>query len=115
MISAESLFLSESEPRELRYRLSLRFAIFAEADPNKRIELYQLMRNAYDTRSSVVHGAQLDEFLKLPAQGRVPVSHFVDKLEEVLRKTLHKAIETKPFSDRALVDWEDLILRGVSV
>lgn len=114
LIAAESLFLSdageEGDRGELTYRLSLRFAFFCDDDFYSRRERLQLMRNAYRARSVVVHGGTLDnEKLKLPREGTVSVGKFVEVVEDALRKALHKAIETTPTSNQALLDWDALI------
>jgi hypothetical protein len=114
LIAAESLFLSDAgetkERGELRYRLSLRFAFFAEMEGYSRPQRFRLMRDAYDLRSSLVHGGEIGEqFVKLPT-GNIPFPEFVNLIEETLRKTLQKAVASKPFSKNKLVDWEALIL-----
>jgi len=114
LISAESLFLSDTgetrERGELRFRLALRFAFFTELDGYNRRERFRLMRSAYDARSSVVHGGRLDEDdLKIPGEGKVPLSRFVDVVEEAIRYALHKAIEIKPMGKTTPVDWDALI------
>ena len=53
----ESLFTSSEN--ELSYKLSLRTAIFLEKDPLKRRGLFDMMRGAYEKRSSLVHGSDI--------------------------------------------------------
>jgi hypothetical protein len=115
LISAESLFLSDTaearERGELRYRLALRSAFFVQLDNCSRKELYRFMRNAYDARSAVVHGGLPDDnVLKLPQKGKVSLSEFVDFTEDVLRVALLKAVKTQPVDKVTLVDWDSLIL-----
>jgi hypothetical protein len=114
MIAAEALFLSDTaeakERGEMRFRLSLRFAWFVEADSSSRQERFRHIRNAYDARSALVHGGVLDEnLLKLPGEGQVTLTKFVDATEDILRVALRKAIETAPFSKGKLVDWNSVI------
>jgi hypothetical protein len=115
MISAESLFLSDTaeakDRGELRFRLALRAAFFTELDGFERKELFQFARNAYDARSAVVHGGLPEnDVLKLPKKGKVTFREFVDFAEDFLRASLKKAVKTQPFKDRSLVDWDSLIL-----
>jgi hypothetical protein len=115
MICAESLFLSDvgetKERGEMRFRLSLRFALFAEIEGFTRIDCFNLIKAAYDARSAIVHGGNPDERdLKLPVTGRVSLLQFVDAVEDALRGALHKAIATAPFKSNKLVDWERLSL-----
>lgn len=114
-ISAESLFLSDAgetrERGEMRFRLSLRFGLFAELEGYTRVDAFRLMRNAYDARSALVHGGTIAEKeLKLRNTGGVPLPKFVEAVEDALRRTLRKAIETKPFDKNQLVDWDRLAL-----
>jgi hypothetical protein len=115
MICAESLFLSdvgESKERgEMRFRLSLRFGLFAEIEGYSRVDAFRLMRSAYDSRSAIVHGGSVEESdLKLPSIGTVALMKFVEAVEEALRSALHKAIELEPFAKNKLVDWDALAL-----
>jgi Apea-like HEPN len=115
MISAESLFLSDTgearERGELRYRLALRAAFFVEIDTFSRKDLYRFVRSAYDARSALVHGGLPDNsVLKVPQKGSVPLSDFVSLTEDVMRAALLKAVKTPTFDEKTLVDWDSLIL-----
>jgi hypothetical protein len=115
MICAESLFLSDvgetKERGEMRFRLSLRFGLFAGLMGNDRVDAFRLMRSAYDARSAIVHGGSADEDdLKLPNVGSVTLVKFVEAVEDALRSALHKAIEIKPLTKNKLVDWDALAL-----
>lgn len=90
----------------MRFRLSLRFALFASE--NKRVDNFRLMKTAYDLRSTIVHGGVLEgNAVKVPDKGKIPLSHFVDTLEDELRAALLKAIGLTP-DGKTLVDWEAL-------
>lgn len=73
MISAETLYLSGSGSYELKYRMSLRAAIWADNIDSEWPKSYvqKLMKKAYDVRSEVVHGEQ-------PTNTRYPVGTQID-------------------------------------
>lgn len=115
IVCAESLFLSDAgetrERGEMRFRLSLRFAVFADLQDYGRTDAFRLMRSAYDARSAIVHGGRISpNDLNLPKVGKATLSKFVEAVEEALRATLHQAIETQPIDKSRLVDWDALIL-----
>lgn len=60
MIALEALFSSDA--RELRYRLSLRVAVFLGKNDTEREEILQFMKKAYDARSEIVHGGIFKPF-----------------------------------------------------
>jgi hypothetical protein len=98
------------EKGEMRFRLSPRFAWFVEPDPASRRARFRHVRNAYDTRSALVHGGQPGVgLLELPGEGQVTLVRFVEVTEEFLRVALRKAIETAPSSKGTLLDWDSVI------
>src|SRR5262249_29630803 len=107
MISAESLFLSDiGSTSEMSYRLALRFAHFAGLEGYSKKDAFRFMRNAYDARSSIVHGGTLDgNKLKLLNGDPASLPRFVDEVESELRSTLHKAIIN------GVHDWDSLIFQ----
>lgn len=114
MIAAESVFLSDTgDPQsrgELRYRLALRSAFFIELPSWTRRQVFNVMSRAYDTRSEVVHGEEVNS---VTLQGeQVPLAAFADLVEEHLRTALRKAVKIAAGSPARvqLMDWEDLIL-----
>ena len=118
LIAAESLFLSDykkDDPYigEIRYRMSLRAAVFLGSDGESRKRIFRQMRAAYDLRSSVVHGGEADK-VKLPKQpdGNPPqIENFVWTVQEIVRVALHKAIglAQRPETPASLVVWDELI------
>lgn len=114
MIAAEALFLSDTteakERGEMRFRLSLRFAWFVEANGAARRKRFRHIQNAYDARSAFVHGGTPKEkVLELPNKGKVALIRFVDATEDTLRVALRKAIESSPVSRQKLVDWDSIM------
>jgi hypothetical protein len=114
MIAAESLFLSdtgESKQRgELRYRLAERFAFFVCEVPGcPRRTVFRHIRNAYDVRSSIVHGDAVSEDSLKTLEGKVPIEKFVDLTEQLLRAALKKMIDAQKQSGGVPLDWNRLI------
>ena len=56
MIAFENLYLPDAEG-ELRFRLSIRASCLLEKDDAGREEVFSLLKDAYDIRSKIVHGA----------------------------------------------------------
>lgn len=54
-IALESLFAADCN-QEVKFRASLRIAVFLGETPDKRKEIYNYMRSSYDWRSAIVHG-----------------------------------------------------------
>jgi hypothetical protein len=114
MIAAESLFLHDlggaQERGELRYRLALRTAFLIGSSSESRRQTFDLMRCAYDVRSTVVHG---DAPTSVRLGGQVlSLQDLAAKLEETTRLALRKMIRTAVEKGGAssLVDWDKLIL-----
>jgi hypothetical protein len=113
IIAMESLFLSDAGDSkyrgEMRYRLSERFAFFLEKAPNySRRQLFDFALQAYDVRSAIVHGDTPE--MRLPQEGVVSMDVFVDRVEELLRLAMSKAILSPTSSGNSLVDWKKLIV-----
>ncbi len=104
MIAAESLFLSDSDGGELSYRLAERFALFVGEAPGKaRKALFRLARNAYDLRSSVVHGGTPRPNLLKTLNGPVTLEQFAEMTEQLLRIGIRKAVRL------GLPDWMEKV------
>ncbi|MFH1747646.1 MAG: hypothetical protein ABIG44_11440 [Planctomycetota bacterium] len=109
MIAAEALFLSDihnaKERGELRYRLSLRAAVFLTEEGGDSTIIYNLFRKAYDNRSAIVHGDT--------ASGAANLLKTADEIEDQLRRVLRKSIDKLVMGCRtdALTDWNSLIFR----
>jgi Apea-like HEPN len=84
--SLEALLGTESE---ISFRLSFRVASLLATDDNERAVLFKLMRDFYDTRSTLVHGGHLHEKRsgQLREKHQRSHSHF-DELLALIRQLL---------------------------
>lgn len=79
-IALEGLFLSGGNLGELKFRAALRVARYLDGD---RWNTFKDVRNSYDLRSKVVHGARVE---------LTEVEPVVNGTEDILRKALAKAV-----------------------
>jgi Apea-like HEPN len=115
MIAAESLYLGGGKDTELKFRLAVHAAVWAE--PAKlgatRQEIYEFMRKAYDARSKIAHGGE-PRPSELKFKGNVIVlEEFCRILNDIVRMGLVKAIS---YTERNSITkfeppWEKMILR----
>jgi len=112
MISAESLFLSDSgEPKErgeMRYRLAQRAAVFIDHPTYTRKQLQKYFRGAYDARSSIVHG-ETPKDLHAPEGESLTLPQFTEATEQLMRAALKKAVSIIN-AEGSLRNWDDLVL-----
>lgn len=120
MIAAEALFLSDyskdSYFGEIRYRLSLRAALFLAHERELQKTVFRWMRAAYDLRSTLAHGGEVSgaKVPRLPDGSEVSVVDFVATIQTYIRNALIKAINIahEPGSPYHLVDWDELVFSG---
>lgn len=81
MIGLEALYLPDGN-QELSFRLGLRTALVLETEAKKQKETFNFVKQAYNTRSSIVHGSKykLDETI-------------IERVEGMLRLSIKKWIE----------------------
>ncbi|HZE59767.1 MAG TPA: hypothetical protein VE085_04350 [Burkholderiales bacterium] len=105
LIAAEAMFLTDTENQgEIRHRLSMRTARFLETALSERREVSRFMRDAYDLRSKVVHGATPEVRSKA-----IDLGTFNAKLDSLLRRALQEFIRTVA-SGGSAPDWTDVML-----
>lgn len=103
LIAAESLFLQD-EGKELSYRLRQRVAFLLGTTLQDRLAISSDIKNAYDSRSKVVHGSGKNH--------KEPLSATVPKIEGYLRSSLQKAILLVSQNRRpakAWMNWDTMI------
>ncbi|MEK6336848.1 MAG: hypothetical protein AABM67_18140 [Acidobacteriota bacterium] len=117
MISAEALFFSDYNKDnyigEIRYRLSLRAALFLASEPESQRTIFRWMRDAYDLRSKLAHGGDVSS-MKLPKRPDgtvVYIEEFVGAIQTYIRLALVKAIHlaNDPVAPKNLVEWNELV------
>jgi hypothetical protein len=118
MIAAEALYLTElgNEPYrgELRYRLALRAAVWADASELglAKSEILKLMQSAYDARSAIAHGGTPSTKI-MKIQGRpVELPELVKKTKDVISAGCHKALTAAASGQGWPPDWETIVLTG---
>ena len=120
MIAAEALYLtglgSEAYRGELRYRLSLRAALWAKPEQIgfTRYEVLKLMQSAYDARSAIAHGGTPNaRDIKVRSQ-RVSLEELVKATKLVITTGCKDALNSAVFFGQGWpVDWDALAL-GIS-
>lgn len=85
MVALESMFADE-DPEAIAYKIALRAACLIESDAQKRGDLFDFLKKAYRSRSSIVHGRDKDSWLQ--DRTYIPTQTNLDSLEEVVRKSL---------------------------
>jgi hypothetical protein len=117
MISAEALFFSDYNKDnyigEIRYRLSMRAALFLASEPESKRTIFRWMRDAYDLRSKLAHGGEISgvKLPKRPDGTAVDLEEFVSAIQTYLRSALVKAIHlvNDPSTPKHLVEWDALV------
>lgn len=94
VIAAEALFLGDLDVHdrgELRFRFALRAAKFIEHPSYNELEIFRVMRRAYDARSAIVHGGSPKD-TSLPDNQSADLLTFIDAIEELVRLALRKGL-----------------------
>ena len=113
MVAAEALYLTRTEIQELGFRLALRSAALSDAGALgiTRRQVFDLMKAAYNSRSTIVHGDE-PKPKDLKVKGvPVPLPDFVQATEDVVRQGLRQALNvaTDP-KGKWPPDWDGLTL-----
>jgi hypothetical protein len=115
MISAEALFLSSggSFQGELKYRLAHRAAMLIGDDIGDRKYVFEFMQNAYNVRSSIVHGS----IPKLPKKidgEEYTLEEFCSDIEMYLRVSTKKVVSlvSNISGKRIEIDWKSIVFPG---
>ena len=125
VIALEALLLPDEKIGEYRYRLSLRGAALLGKDPLDRAAVKRNLAEAYDCRSSIVHGSkekpETVSWRKKPESGEklatdeVAFRDFVDYVSDYLRdliEKLRRRVEEKNLVRVLQEDIDDDIAKG---
>ncbi|MFT5719989.1 MAG: hypothetical protein ACI9W6_000278 [Motiliproteus sp.] len=96
-IILESIFLTDGNKDQLRYRLSLRAALFLGPTLEERKRIFKLIKEAYDITSSAVHN------------GKFSKSDRTETLIEAAKLTKTALVK---LIDKGKVNWEELELEN---
>jgi hypothetical protein len=97
VIAAEALFLGDLDVHdrgELRFRFALRAAKFIEHQSYSELEIFRVMRRAYDARSAIVHGGSPKD-TRLPDNQSAELPTFIDAIEKLVRLGLRKGLSMR--------------------
>ncbi|MCV0367241.1 MAG: hypothetical protein K5798_08290 [Nitrosopumilus sp.] len=89
MICLESLL--QDEQGELRFRLSIRTALFLETDKSKRNRVYKVIKKGYDIRSAIAHGGDAS-VIKIDEE-EITLENLVVEIEEYVRRSIKEFIK----------------------
>jgi hypothetical protein len=116
MIAAEALYLTqlgkEQDRGELRYRLALRAATWADEQEHgmTKLDVFKLMRSAYDSRSAVAHGGSPDpKEMKIKGK-RVELPELVKATRTVVAQGCRRALAAAASGTSWPPDWDAIIL-----
>ena len=90
IIAFEALLLEGKS--ELKEKLARRVAIYLEDDIHKRIIIQKMIQEAYDIRSSLVHGTGVDSIEKILRKRKMKIHRFVYNIERLTRRCINKYI-----------------------
>jgi hypothetical protein len=118
MIAAESLFLNDIEDKkyqgELQYRLSMRCACLLGSDVSSRSIVREYMRQAYNIRSSVVHGSVKTIQPRDENRNPIPLEQFLGTIQMYMHRAIRLMIDQAATvgPKEPLFDWETVMLSG---
>ena len=103
-IAFEALYVPDGGG-DLTYKFSIRAARHLGKNKKDRNKLLTKFKQIYNCRSSAVHSGQVDQTVKF-GKKRISVSDFIEKAQDLCRKSIKKILEDGEFPD-----WDNLILR----
>jgi hypothetical protein len=99
VIAAEAFFLGDMEKKvrgELSYRCAVRAGKFIEHPQYSQVDVFRVMKRAYDVRSTIVHGGTLKgKDTHLPDNREADLLIFVRAVEEIVRLAIRKALSMR--------------------
>ena len=104
-IAFEALYVPDGGG-DITYKFSIRAARHLGKDKEDRKELLKKFGQIYGCRSKAVHSGKLEERPKF-GEERIPISEFIEKAQNLCRKSIKKILKDKQFPD-----WNSLLLGG---
>lgn len=105
-IALECLLLSKSEKSELKYRLSLRGAMYLGKNLKERKRIFETLKKAYDLRSDAVHnGKVINKEMSIDNRKTHPL-YVLQDATDICSAIIKKIIDNQGFPD-----WENTILQ----
>ncbi len=86
--------IGPTERGELRYRSSIRGAMFAGGDKQDRLNTFKLLKDAYDLRSKAVHAGALT-----PKKNKPPPMEILERAGSIYARIAREIIERGSFPD----------------
>ncbi len=107
-IAFESLYLSKGNKEQLSLSLRLRAAWFLGKDRKHRKQLYEVIKEFYNCRSTVVHGGEFKKKTVTIDDDTIPMSEFITRVQDLCRDSIIQILKDGKFPDNDY--WDDLIL-----
>ena len=101
-IAFESFYLSGIS-QELTFRFSLRGCLYLEEGTEARRQLKREFEEIYRCRSRAVHDGMLLSNVNVNGQ-RIPIGQFIERSQDLFKKSLLKAIESRRLPDWSLIE-----------
>lgn len=106
LIAVEALVSADGETGEITYRVGQRMALLVGETYQERLQLVQVMKVAYNVRSTLVHGREIVKPVTIGSE-RKPLRQFLKDVQEIVRRAIHKTvlITSSPSADADPFDW----------
>jgi hypothetical protein len=105
-IALEALLLNDEETKEqLRFRLSLRAARFLEIGVKERMLVFETVRDLYDMRSKIAHGATISSVTRKEAEKLDALSTDAPRLTRRIIAKMLRGDGPTGLTGRHLTEW----------
>ena len=111
-IAFEALYLSKGNKEQLSLSLRLRAAWFLGKDRKHRKQLYEVIKELYKCRSTVVHGGEFKKKIVTIDDDAIPMSEFITEAQDLCQISIIKFLQIYSEDGKYPNDdyWNDLIL-----
>lgn len=111
-IAFEALYLSKGNKKQLSLSLRLRAAWFLGKDRKHRKQLYEVIKELYKCRSTVVHGGEFKKKTVTIDNDAIPMSEFITEAQDLCQISIIKFLQIYSKDGEYPNDdyWDNLIL-----